>query len=541
MDLKLASKLIKYNPQDVQSTVYVVEYAQHNYKGDDVATYINEHLKSNAQYAIAQVILAETALANTIKAKPSAASGKIDSIKEKPSTTGSTSPAMKSIEAKGDAKKVGFKGVQGTGTNVVQKEDVSYDWVSDVVEELGEDFDLLTDEDLENLIFEALEGLETEELLVEAVDVLTGTEVLMEAPSQHSAMPNVAVQAPQKKAAASPKASRMSRLAGAARKVGSAVKAGAKTAAKGAVRGAGYASGLAQRAASSAKREFSQGRERGLGGSSGGGSSSSNNRPVQTSGKIDRRPQSGGGSAPKKKAGPGLLSRAAGAVGRGLRKAVGAGAKAAGKVAVGGAKLAGKAAVGTAKVAGKTAVGAAKLGGKAVAGTAKVAGKTAVGGAKLAGKAVGKTAQAAGSVAKAGGKAVVGTAKAAGSAVKKTGQAAGNLGKKVIGKTSRAISKGSDKLARKLGEEQMHESRVDKVRRLALAQETFEHDIAQARNPDADSWRERLAYSKYIAEQPTPEQLKKREVLKQTKDLTNKGKHKEASELFKKNFPNFGK
>ena len=221
-------------------------------------------------------------------------------------------------------------------------------------------------------------------------------------------------------------------------------------------------------------------------------------------------------------------------------------------MAVGGAKLAGKAAVGTAKVAGKTAVGAAKLGGKAVAGTAKVAGKTAVGGAKLAGKAVGKTAQAAGSVAKAGGKAAVGTAKAAGSAVKKTGaavggavkktgQAAGNLGKKVIGKTSRAISKGSDKLARKLGEEQMHESRVDKVRRLALAQETFEHDIAQARNPDADSWRERLAYSKYIAEQPTPEQLKKREVLKQTKDLTNKGKHKEASELFKKNFPNFGK
>ena len=41
MDLKLASKLIKYNPQDVQSTVYVVEYAQHNFKGDDVATYIN--------------------------------------------------------------------------------------------------------------------------------------------------------------------------------------------------------------------------------------------------------------------------------------------------------------------------------------------------------------------------------------------------------------------------------------------------------------------------------------------------------------------
>ena len=157
------------------------------------------------------MILAETALANTIKA--SAASGKIDSIKESPSTTGSTSLAMKSIEAKGDTK-VGFKGVQGTGTNVVQKEDVSYDWVSDVVEELGEDFDLLTDEDLENLIFEALEGLETEELLVEAVDDFDWYRGIDEAPSQHSAMPNVAV--PTKKAAASPKASRMSRLAGAA-------------------------------------------------------------------------------------------------------------------------------------------------------------------------------------------------------------------------------------------------------------------------------------------------------------------------------------
>ena len=522
MDLKLASKLIKYNPQDVQSTVYVVEYAQHNYKGDDVATYINEHLKSNAQYAIAQVILAETALANTIKAKPSAASGKIDSIKEKPSTTGSTSPAMKSIEAKGDAKKVGFKGVQGTGTNVVQKEDVSYDWVSDVVEELGEDFDLLTDEDLENLIFEALEGLKTEELLVEAVDVLTGTEVLMEAPSQHSAMPNVAVQAPQKKAAASPKASRMSRLAGAARKVGSAVKAGAKTAAKGAVRGAGYASGLAQRAGKAASREFSQGRQRGLSGSSSGGggggartggSSSSSSTGTSPSSSGGRTPTTTGGSSSggggEKK--PGLLSRAAGAIGRGLRKAVGAGAKVAGKAAVGGAKLAGKAAVGTAKGVGKVA-----------AGTAKVAGKTAVGGAKLAGKAVGKTAQ------------------AAGSAVKKTGQAAGNVAKaagrgvkKVVGKTARGVSKVSGSVASKLGEEQQMDNRVDRVRKMLAMQETHEHDKNSA------SWRGRLGWN--LEEEKTAKQKEKSAALEKSKQLTNSGKHKEASELFKKHFPNFGK
>ena len=511
MDLKLASKLIKYNPQDVQSTVYVVEYAQHNFKGDDVATYINEHLKSNAQYAIAQVILAETALANTIKAKPSAASGKIDSIKEKPSTTGSTSPAMKSIEAKGDAKKVGFKGVPGTGTNVVQKEE--YDWVSDVVEELGEDFDLLTDEDLENLIFEALEGLETEELLVEAVDVLTGTEVLMEAPSQHSAMPNVAVQAPQKKAAASPKAGRMSRLAGAARKVGSALKSGAKTAAKGAVRGAGYASGLAQRAGKAASREFSQGRQRGLGGSgssSGGGGGGSRTGGSSSSSSTGTTGSSSGGSTPTTTGGsssggggekkPGLLSRAAGAIGRGLRKAVGAGAK----------------------VAGKAAVGTAKGVGKVAAGTAKVAGKTAVGGAKLAGKAVGKTAQAAGSAVKATGKAAGNVAKAAGRGVKK-----------VVGKTARGVSKVSGSVASKLGEEQQMDNRVDRVRKMLAMQETLDHDKNSA------SWRGRLGWD--LEEEKTAKQKEKSAALEKSKQLTNSGKHKEASDLFKKHFPNFGK
>ena len=511
----------------------------------------------------------ETSNAATLNNKPSAASPKIDTPKEKQSTVDPQCENQRSIKAKGSTPKTqveeGLKqarknvgaskcwdGYVAKGTKKKNGKDVpncvpaNEEWVWDVVDELGDEFDILTDQDLQDVVVEALLDFETEEYLTEALDILDGFELLVESDKYYDS----AVKSSKDAAARISRGKRAERLKGAASKAGSivkkglgmagrAAKAGAKAGAKGAVRGAGYASGLAQRAASSAKREFSQGRERGLGGSSGGGSSSSNNRPVQTSGKIDRRPQSGGGSG--RKAGPSLLSRAAGAVGRGLRKAVGAGAKVAGKAAVGGAKLAGKAAVGTAKVAGKTAVGAAKLGGKAVAGTAKVAGKTAVAGAK-----------AAGSVAKAGGKAAVGTAKAAGSAVKKTGaavggavkktgQAAGNLGKKVIGKTSRAISKGSDKLARKLGEEQMHESRVDKVRRLALAQETFEHDIAQARNPDADSWRERLAYSKYIAEQPTPEQLKKREVLKQTKDLTNKGKHKEASELFKKNFPNFGK
>ena len=104
MDLNLAQKLIKYNPTDVQTVTYVVEYAQHNYEGDAVQTYINERLTGKTQREIAEIVL-ETALANTIKAKPSAASGKIETPKEKPSTEGATSAAMKSIEAKGDAKK----------------------------------------------------------------------------------------------------------------------------------------------------------------------------------------------------------------------------------------------------------------------------------------------------------------------------------------------------------------------------------------------------------------------------------------------------
>ena len=76
---------------------------------------------------------------------------------------------------------------------------------------------------------------------------------------------------------------------------------------------------------------------------------------------------------------------------------------------------------------------------------------------------------------------------------------------------------------------------------MKLQQETLEHDRAHAKDASAAGWRERLAYTKFVMEEPSAEQLKKREVLKQTKELTNKGKHKEASEMFKKHFPNFGK
>ncbi len=418
----------------------------------------------------------ESANAATLNNKPSAASSKIDTPKEKQSTVDPQCENQRSIKAKGATPKTvvgeGLKqarknvgastcwdGYVAKGTKKKNGKEVpncvpaNEEWVWDVVDELGDEFDILTEQDLQDVVVEALLDFDTEQNLNEALGILDGFELLTED------YYDSAVKASKDSAKRISRGKRVERMKNAASKAGSivkkglakagsAAKAGAKGAAKGAVRGAGYATGVAQRAASSAKSEFQKGRERGLGGSSASSSSSS----PSSSGSA---PTSTGGSAETGTKKRSLLSRAAGAVGRGLKKAVGAG------------------------------VGAAK----------------------------------------------------------RTGKAAGNLGKKVIGKTSRAISKGSDKLARKLGEEStMDESRTDKVRRLMqMQQETYDHDNAQARMPDAASWRDRLAYNKQIMEEPTPEQLKKRAVLKQTKDLTNKGKHKEASELFKKNFPNFGK
>ena len=419
----------------------------------------------------------ESANAATLNNKPSAASSKIDTPKEKQSTVDPQCENQRSIKAKGATPKTvvgeGLKqarknvgastcwdGYVAKGTKKKNGKEVpncvpaNEEWVWDVVDELGDEFDILTEQDLQDVVVEALLDFDTEQNLNEALGILDGFELLTED------YYDSAVKSSKDNAKRISRGKRVERMKNAASKAGSivkkglakagsAAKAGAKGAAKGAVRGAGYATGVAQRAASSAKSEFQKGRERGLTGSSASSSSSSS---PSSSGSA---PTSTGGSAETGTKKRSLLSRAAGAVGRGLKKAVGAG------------------------------VGAAK----------------------------------------------------------RTGKAAGNLGKKVIGKTSRAISKGSDKLARKLGEEStMDESRTDKVRRLMqMQQETYDHDNAQARMPDAASWRDRLAYNKQIMEEPTPEQLKKRAVLKQTKDLTNKGKHKEASELFKKNFPNFGK
>ena len=82
MDINLASKLVAFPPEDVQRVTYVVDYAQHNFSGDAIHGYIKEHLESDRLIGIADVILENRNMA-TIKAKPSDASGKIDTVKEK--------------------------------------------------------------------------------------------------------------------------------------------------------------------------------------------------------------------------------------------------------------------------------------------------------------------------------------------------------------------------------------------------------------------------------------------------------------------------
>ena len=97
MDLKTATKLLKYSPSDVQRVRYVVEYANHN--TDNPSEYIDVHTHSTAQKEIAQIFV-ETANAATLNPKPSDASPKIDTVKEKETTVDPQCENQKTIKAK---------------------------------------------------------------------------------------------------------------------------------------------------------------------------------------------------------------------------------------------------------------------------------------------------------------------------------------------------------------------------------------------------------------------------------------------------------
>ena len=196
--------------------------------------------------------------------------------------------------------------------------------------QLGEEIDAMSDEELVDLMIESIHEIaEDDQDLIEICEHLEETEVLTEAPSKHSAMPNVAVQAPKKKAperdagsearkrllSKKKSPSRMERLKSAAKKAGAAVKAGVKKVGKKVVQTAGKVAGEFS-AAKEKQKEVAKSR-----------TTTSDNASTTTS-----RPDSGGsdGGGEKKK-GPGLLRRIGGAIKRGLKKAVGKTARAVSK------------------------------------------------------------------------------------------------------------------------------------------------------------------------------------------------------------------
>ena len=197
------------------------------------------------------------------------------------------------------------------------------------IAQLGEEIDAMSDEELVDLMIESIHEIaEDDQDLIEICEHLEETEVLTEAPSKHSAMPNVAVQAPKKaperdagsearKRLLSKKKSpsRMERLKSAAKKAGAAVKAGVKKVGKKVVQTAGKVAGEFS-AAKEKQKEVAKSR-----------TTTSDNASTTTS-----RPDSGGsdGGGEKKK-GPGLLRRIGGAIKRGLKKAVGKTARAVSK------------------------------------------------------------------------------------------------------------------------------------------------------------------------------------------------------------------
>ncbi|AIX46220.1 hypothetical protein Syn7803C36_165 [Synechococcus phage ACG-2014b] len=222
------------------------------------------------------------------------------------------------------------------------------------LETLGEEIDSLTDEQLIDVMEDIiLEMAQDDQDLIEICEHLEGVEVLSEEKTKQLELKL--------------QPSRMDRLKGAAKKAGAkvgaaakvagaAAKKGIKAAGKSAAKNAGKAVGEFQAARTKAKRASmektpakSKSSDDGTGGkldsvlssirkSKGTSSSSSSDSGSSSSGGGER---DAGSEARQrltaKKKGPGLLRRAAGAVGRGLKKAVGKTARA---VSSGSGKLA---------------------------------------------------------------------------------------------------------------------------------------------------------------------------------------------------------
>ena len=150
----------------------------------------------------------------------------------------------------GDKDKAKKKLAQSSRLYAAQKkkrlgEETIDDFIVEFIDLDDDGIDTLSFEELEEVCIEALEELEGD-LLNEALEAIDGISLLTEAPSKHSANPNIAVQAPQKK----PQASRKEKVKAALKSAGSAIKKGVKATARGVGKAAGHAVNAAEKGAS---------------------------------------------------------------------------------------------------------------------------------------------------------------------------------------------------------------------------------------------------------------------------------------------------
>tara|TARA_B100000029_G_scaffold191629_1_gene189607 strand:+ start:3189 stop:4595 length:1407 start_codon:yes stop_codon:yes gene_type:complete len=165
----------------------------------------------------------------------------------------------------GDREKAKKKLAQSSRLYAAQKkkrlgEETIDDFIEEFIDLDDDGIDTLSFEELEEVCIEALEELEGD-LLNEALEAIDGISLLTEAPSQHSARPHVAVQAPQKEKPgrdagklaraklSKPQASRKEKVKAALKSAGSAIKKGVKSAARGAGKAAGHAVNAAEKGA----------------------------------------------------------------------------------------------------------------------------------------------------------------------------------------------------------------------------------------------------------------------------------------------------
>jgi len=379
------------------------------------------------------------------------------------------------------------------------------EWLSKCIDELSEDevIDEISDEDLVLLFEEAITDLtEDPDELMEMIEIIDRVQL----DELVGTAAGLAVKGAQVVGKAAKQAARSKRLKSAAKgageriksglkKVGAAAKsgaskaldaakkhgpgvaakakAGAKKAARAGVKGAGYASGLAQRAGAAAKKEWKAGRDRGL---KRGDSSSSKEEPKKTSGGLSK---SSGAESKSKSSGDGTGGK--------LDKVL-------------------------ANIRGAR-------GGTKDSGSSKSSSSSQ--------SKPGETRKAVGDAAKSVGRAVKAGAKKAAPHLKKAGSKLKSLVKKGVGKTARAVSKGSDKLAKRLGED---------YERINTLIESGLFDIVEIENiilSEKKATPESGTGKYYKEGKPTKAQLSAREKYKKIKDLTNQGKHKEASALYK--------